>query len=778
MRRPLWQFNRSILVASSLAFGNPASAGSCADLGLVKASAAVMQLQQAAQDERPVVAYRDRQQKAWFVPLLGEAAGNGPVARRPCLLDGMSYWMLDANDPALQVDSERGTLVFLDAGLPTHVIDARKVSPPPSGATLESLGVNYQVSFDYAAQRLRPSVYANWHGYTGGWYFNSNFGLNTSGKLLRFETYALRQYLATGISMRLGDAVSYPTPLGESQQFAGVSWGTDQHLRPGDFAPVLPTLRNGNVIGGPLEVFINDTLQFQQMLQNGVYDVRNIPAQNGFNSYTVRTVDALGIPVIVQRQIYLPESLLPPGLARWRLDAGLRRQNDFSENPGYGAPFVAGHYALGIDHDTSLGAYGLVSKAASTLAGELDQRLAQLWTGHLGLLTARNTLQQGHGAQARIEGGGQLWRLFGEWTHAFKPLPGIGSNAALVMQRLLRAQWNGTGGWNVGMTLAQSQRELAAREDVAVLSASTRIGAGGTNVAVNLIQTRSAGSRQNNVTVSLFVPLAADNNKGRSVFASQSNADGIALSRAQYNSSAQLLQEASWNVGVTRAAPAAYSSVDGAWTRKTDKLELQASGRLGQGDASAQVSLRSGLLWAGGSVFSTRPVTGAFALVSTTQAGVEIFHENRSVGKTDANGTLLVPDLLALEPNRLSVDPGAWPIHWLAQAVEQQVVAPRGGGVLVSFKINGQIWPEQSLVAPVDDDGKPFPKGTVVSAVVDGETRETVINRDGRLWIDELLPATAFVITHARRRCRFRLPATEDLTGPVAALRGQCEPAP
>ena len=95
-------------------------------------------------------------------------------------------------------------------------------------------------------------------------------------------------------------------------------------------------------------------------------------------------------------------------------------------------------------------------------------------------------------------------------------------------------------------------------------------------------------------------------------------------------------------------------------------------------------------------MFRTRPITGAFALVSTVEEGVEVFHENRPVGHSDSRGMLLVPGLLALEPNRLGVNPASWPIHWVAREVEQQVIPPRGGGVLVSFKINADVWPAQT----------------------------------------------------------------------------------
>ena len=778
MRRQPLLLHHFLFAASFMLLGNLAWASSCVDFGLDKDASAIMQLRQSGQEEHSVLTYRDRELSAWFIPLLGDNISQLPLERLSCMLDKVFYFKVSATDPALQHDSDNNTLAFMDISQTTHVIEGRKAPLRSEIKALDSVGVNYQLAFNYVGKRITPSAYADWFAYTDGWYFNTNLGSSSTGKITRFDTYALRESLNTGTYLRLGDAISDPTPLGESQQFAGLSWGTDRNLRPGDYAPVLPTLRNGNVIAGPLEVFINDTLQFQQTLQNGVYDLRNIPAQNGFNSYTVRTFDALGNPVTVRREIYLPASLLPPGITRWRLDTGFQRLDGYSANAHYGAPFVAGRYGVGISHDVSVGAYALVSKAASSFSGEIDQRLSELWTGHFGMLSATNTQQQGHGVQARIDGGGSQWRFLGERTHAFKPLPSIGSRTALVVQQLARAQWSGMAGWNLGLTLAQSQRELSAREDVAILSLSTHIADSGASTAVSWTQTRSAGVKQDNLTISLFLPLTTDSRKNRSLFVSQTNADGVQLSRAQYNSSAQDVHDANWNVGMTHGSPVDYSSIDGAWMQKTDKLELQAMGRANHSDISGQFSLRSGLLWAGGSRFSTRPVAGAFAMVSTAQEGVDIFHENRPVGKTDANGMLLVPSLSALQPNRLSVNPSSWPIHWIGQEVEKQVIAPRGGGVLVSFKINAQAWPEQSLITPVGPDGKLFSAGTVVTAVVDGSTLETVVDRRGQVWIGELLPARDFTISYAKIRCKFSLPMPSDLTGPVTVTPNQCQDFP
>ncbi len=776
----------ALAAGSALLLCPAALAASCLDAGLAKRSGMIMQIREAGQPERPATVYRDAAGQAWFVPLQQGQTGPGGVERLSCTLDGASYWKLAASDPALQHDAAHDVLSFLDIHRVTAVIEGRPLAQRPEAETLGSAGVNYQLALNYqgsyaansSSSQFNPSALGDFYAYRGGWYANTSLGWSNNGKIVRYQSYALKESLDSGTFLRLGDAVSKPTLVGESLQFAGVSWGTDRSLRPYDYSPVLPTLRNGNVLAGPLEVFINDTLQFQQTLQNGVFDLRNLPAQQGFNSYSVRTLDAQGNPVTVQREIYLPTSLLPPGIASWRVDAGFQREDFIVANAHYGAPFVAASYARGLSHDLTLGGQALLGKAASSVGLEADQRLSDLWTGHLGLLAANNTQQQGHALQARIEGGSRAWHLLADWTHAGKPLPGLGNRAALLMQRLLRAQWHGIPGWNLGLTLAQSQRERLAREDIASLMASTRAW-DSASVVLGLTETRANASRQRSLTVSLFVPLApGEDHRNRSFYASQNSIDGLQLSRAQYSSSGQARQDPSWNVGATRDARDALSALDASWSRSTDRLELMASGRAGQNDFSGQLSLRSGLIWTAGSVFGTRPINGAFAMVSTGEPGVEVFHENRPVGQTDARGLLLVPDLRALEANRLTLDPASWPLHWIASEVERQVVPPRGGGVLVSFRINAQVWPTQTMITPLSASGKPYPSGTVVHAGGVDDPRESVIDRRGQLWIAELLPAASFRISQGGQRCSYAMPQAQASGQAVIVVPAQCEDRP
>lgn len=783
-----WATPAVALVSGVLANGT-GWAADCRLLGLSLATGNVVQIREAGQEAQESIAFRDASGIAWFLPLQGERVGSDP-RREACVHNGSTYWRVPIADAALKFNADTDTLDFMDLAHATQVIEGRQNNAVNTAVALDSLGLNYQLAANYTdnriASRLIPSASGDFFGYRGGWYFTNQLAWTQNAKISRYESYALKESTDTGTYLRLGDAVTSPTGQGESLQFAGVSWGTDRTLRPNDFSPVLPTLRNGNVLAGPLEVFINDNLQFQQTVQNGVLDLRNLPAQQGFNSYRVRTVDAQGNPVSVLREIYLPSSLLPPGISAWRIDAGFQREDFFTRNARYGSPVVVGSYSTGVDHDLTLGAHGLITREASSVGLEADQRLSSLWAGHIGAQWARNTSddplrrapgsQQGAAVQVRLDGGGRLWRILAEGTQAAQPLPGLGTRAALRYQRLLRAQWNGLAGWSFGLAHVRSQRENSPIEVVSSLSASTRVSDAGASLSMAMTQTQGQGGKQNNLLVAVFFPLSPPDTRttdlrNRSVYLSQNNLGNAQLSRAQFTSSGQRVQDSVWSVGATRDSQQTFSALDGAWSASTRTLDLSASARIGHMDRTALAFMRSSLLWTEGQIFAARPINGAFAMVSTGEPGVSIFYENRQAGQTDAAGLLLVPGLLAQQVNRLSVDPSTWPIHWLASQVDRQVIPPRGGGVLVSFKINAMSWVSQPMVIPLSPTGNPYRAGTVAVSLEEIVSRalevpaEAVVDRRGQLWTSELAAAggavTRFSITQDGQRCRFTLPPND-----------------
>ncbi len=726
-------------------------------------------------------AYRSADERHWFIPLARALpAGAANAARKPCSYRAARYWQLATDDPWLTYSAQRDTLSFIDPDSLSQNFGGQRRPTVATDTVVTSTGVNYQVAGQYDGQRVLPTGLAEFYGYHSGWYMSSSFGL-APGRSRRFDSYAVKEDLNSGVFLRLGDAITVPSPLGESLRFGGLAWGTDRSLQPADFAPVLPDLRGNGVVAGPLEVFINDTLQVQQQLNSGNFDLRNLPAQQGFNSYSIRTRDVQGNPVTVTRDIYLPPALLPAGATSWRLDAGFRRRDFTTAESGYGRPLAVASYAHGIDRDTSAGGYLLHSRDASLASLEFDQRLSALWAARVAGHTSRNRDHHGYAVQARLEGGGRLWRVFGDWLNAPHGLAGLSSaRSPLRAQRLLRAQWTGIPRVSMSFTHAQTVRTGEPSEQVSTLFASAHpFDSSSASLLFSFSRLRSGGIVQRSATVSLYLPLEpSPGHDARSLVGSTTSTSYSRISRVQYSDSATQSGQSSLSAGYDHVSATGQPSIDAVWSAQTPLVDMAASGRVSTDQTDISVSLRSGVVWAQNSTFFTRPVTGSFALVSTGQEGTAVLHDNRFAATTNSNGVALVPSLRALEVNRLSVDPSTWPLHWNAASVERTTVPPRGGGVLVSFRISAESWPKETLVFVPALDGNPYPPGTVVSARVDREERSTVINRKGQVWVGELLPATTFSVRYAGRQCVYKVPPVDGATElPVADLVS-CRDAP
>ncbi|MBX3653403.1 MAG: fimbrial biogenesis outer membrane usher protein [Ramlibacter sp.] len=747
----------------------------CRQSGLSPGSRTVVELRQAGEPPRIVDVFRDTAGQRWYLPLTRPArtppSGPTPV-RSPCHHEGKVLLEVAPSDPALHFSTETAVLDWIDMDTATASIDSRRRAPPTAQA-VPALGLNYQLTGNWSNSRFTPSGLAEIYAYRQGWFFSTQLGL-APGTTTRYESYALKEDVDSSISLRLGDAVSSPTALGESVRFAGVAWGTDRTLQPGNFEPVLPTLRGGGVTASPVEVFINDQLRFQQTLQNGVFDLRNIPAQQGFNSYSVRTLDTLGNPVTVVREIYLPLSLLPAGITSWRVDAGWRRSDFSLGGSRYGGALLGAAYARGLSADATLSTTGFFSHEVTLAGADYSRRLSDLWVGQAGLHAGRSGDRRGAAVRLGVEGGGKYWQLFAEGLWSSRGLPGLAPDQPpLAGRRLLRAQFNGISNVSLGLTYAMTRRTGGVAERVTGLYASWRPFDTRMSIMFNANLVRSATGSSRALWLSLMVPLEPSPQSVASAQFSMNRLGAATLTRAQYNHGATDPEKPNWSVAANRDVQSGANSVDALWTGRTRFLELLATGNATPDYTSVQASVRSGVVWAAGSVFLTRPLTGAFAIVSTGIPNLPILHENRPVSLTDSHGVALVAGLRPYRPNRLGVNVADWPLEWSVAATEQSIVPPRGGGVLVSFRISTQSWPEETLLSVVMENGQPYPPGAIAYAEGMGREMSTVVNTRGQVWVGELLPARSFVIRHAGTTCEFNIPpiGPDTVLAPIRPLR-------
>src|SRR5262249_22938347 len=92
-----------------------------------------------------------------------------------------------------------------------------------------------------------------------------------------------------------------------------------------------------------------------------------------------------------------------------------------------------------------------------------------------------------------------------------------------------------------------------------------------------------------------------------------------------------------------------------------------------------------------GGVFFANRIDDAFAVVNAKAPNVDVYYENRPVGRTNSRGQLLVPRLRSYEDNKLSIDPTNLPLDARIPRTRASVKPSDRSGVVVDFGVETDI---------------------------------------------------------------------------------------
>ena len=141
-------------------------------------------------------------------------------------------------------------------------------------------------------------------------------------------------------------------------------------------------------------------------------------------------------------------------------------------------------------------------------------------------------------------------------------------------------------------------------------------------------------NRSTGIVAGLSIPL------GDRVSLTSSVSDGQSGGSAMIDAAKSLGSETGdtgWEVRVSDQTSSAEASY------RTGYLTAKAGVAQNGGTSSIGVQLRGSISTLGGHVFFSDWIDNSFAVVDAGAPGVDVFYENRPVGKTDLEGMLLVP---------------------------------------------------------------------------------------------------------------------------------------
>lgn len=649
------------------------------------------------------------------------AAGLGALLGRRRLLDGDEYVSLASMDPPVRARlDEREMTLGLEVDpkeLPLTRLDLGESVAPADMI----LGEDTSLFFNYAA---------NWtiadgrDGYDG--YFES--GLSSGPWLLYSSAMANRSAQARGLSnltyddrdrlrrFVVGDTVAAGDSLGGSALFGGVQLARSFELDP--YRVFRPTLGQTGVATMPstAEIYVNGVLVRRAELPPGPFSATDLPATTGAGDTRVVVRDALGREQTYESSYYLPANLLTPGLSEYSYTLGFRRLDLGEESWSYGAAALIAQHRLGL---TSWFTGGLRLEAGRHLVSGGPSVTLGLPVGELTLAAAGSRQDDRSGGAASISYGYDGRRVnLGVLGRALTDEYATASLAAEDDRTSLEL------GVSLGVPVArrvivtvQAQHfERRDRGEDNRLAVTSSINLARTwQLSVSASATRDA---MEVVRLGAFAGLTMVIDQQTTATASQRVERGVGArglgdapaptdpsdpSGPSAPTDPRLARDTSAEsaIEVQRTLPAATGygyrlrGLLAEGGRSQGEATVDAQGERGRATASVmwdgerttgRVGVAGGVVVIGGRVKATRPVQRGYALIRVPgAAGVRGYLDNQLVGRTDARGDLVVPNLLPYYANRLSIDDSDLPMDTMATTGEQRVASRNRGGVVVRF---------------------------------------------------------------------------------------------
>jgi outer membrane usher protein len=548
-----------------------------------------------------------------------------------------------------------------------------------------------------------------------------------------------------------GAGLSWVSPV----RLGGLQWQRNFRLQPNLVTFPLPTIAGSSAVPSTVDILVNNVQTYSRPVEPGPFVIDNMPVMTGQGEIRVVVKDALGREQVSTLPFYASSSLLRPGLLDYSIEAGYLRRNYALESNDYAdQPAALASLRTGLTDWFTLESHaeGTAGLFNGGIGGVARLGLAGVLSGSVASSTASGS-------------GGQQWTAAYQWTSRHLGF------AASTQQA--------TGGYQ---TLASLDAGVAPTRAVSQVSASTTVAGGGLSVAYVAVRgstllsaSTAAGDQETRLGtvsyslalrgrwaayVSLFREFSGDETAGATAGLSHFFGGRTSASLGvQYREG----QDAAATVQATQSLPA--EGTGPGWRLQgtggaTQSAALSAgyrypvatfeTGVADNGDASsAFASLRGAIV---GMDLHRKPlltnaVHDAFALVDTVMPDVNVLYENRPVGRSNADGLLLIPHLTAQSRNQISIDARDLPLSAEVAAVKEIAVPVDRSGVFVQFPVK-QV--DSALVVLRTADGKAVPPGA--TATLNGQA--FIVGYDGQAYLRNVGPRNWLDVDWGDGSCR------------------------
>ena len=565
---------------------------------------------------------------------------------------------------------------------------------------------------------------------------------------VRLDTRWELSFPKQALTLALGDTYTGFLDWTRPLRIGGVQIGRNYALQPYRITTPLPEFLGEATVPSEVELYVNGVRQYDGNAPAGPFRLSTVPGLTGAGTARMVVTDAFGQVRTLDFPFYSTQRLLAHGLSDWSIGLGVVREDYGIRSFAYANEPVASatlRYGVGDRFTIEGHAEGGDGLASAGIGGVWLLGMA----GVLDLSHARSSVDGSHGSQTGVGYGWNNQRfnfsVESRRTHGdYRDLASLyGSRPPPRSERAVAGINFATLG---GLSLSYVRLD-SADPDIAPARLAglywNRSFAGGWSVSLS-VNRNIDDADDYSAYLGVAIPLGRERQLGLSWQRDRDRDDAVL----------DLVQPVPGDGGFGwRLQGRGGDDSDGGlaevgWLGQHARLGAGAMRWNGFDYTYAQAS--GSLVWMGGSAFAARSIQDAFAVVSTDgMPGIPVMLENRMIGRTGANGKLLVTPLNAWQRNKLSIDPMDLPANVRVATVDRIVTPSDRAGVGVAF----ELAPVRAAVLVLrDTQGRPLPLGSRVR--LNDSPAEAVIGHDGETYLEGLrahnliraeLPGTACV---------------------------------
>jgi outer membrane usher protein len=569
---------------------------------------------------------------------------------------------------------------------------------------------------------------------------------------IRLDTTWTTDHPENADSLRVGDSITGASAWwGGAVHFGGIQWASNYATRPGLVTMPLPGVAGEAAVPSTLDLYVNNTLRMQNNVPGGPFLIDDVPVVTGEGDIRLVVRDLLGHEQVISAPYYASPSLLRAGLQEYSFETGFTRDNYGISSNDYGRPLIVGTDKMGLTNELTAEVHTEVLRDQQTL-GVAGALLLSTF-GVLSSSLAGSHSEQGTGRLVNLGfNRSARWLSFAanvEYaSRAFARLGLLPGEAVprLTTQLSAIAPLGPLG----SVSVSRTREDYYNAQSIEIMSARDSVNVGKLGY-LTLSVTRTVDNTRDTTIALGFTRALNARTSASATTTADSTGTGTELEVQQGLPAGRGFgYRVIADAGETRA-------IDTTLDLQGDAGTYEVEAREQSGTTLAQASASGGFAVLAGHVFPSRHIDDSFAVVEVgDQSDVRIYRENQLVGRTDADGYMLVPGLRSYEDNSIRVEQADLPLDVTVDAMQVQAVPNFRSGVLLKFAVDR---PRGALLAVRLENGEPLPTGALVQLA--GGDEQFPSGLHGEVYVTGLQDNNHLRASWTGRSCEFTVPYTQ-----------------